>query len=173
MCSGANFEFYQGEPMDVLGIYRMGRWSDTVRPYLAAIRGLSGHGEFARHLAGFLVGAGRHHYFLEYSTYSCDQSNGKPPFAGSQLAYNENYRKALGEPAQTEIHSVAVQRDDKQEVVRKTVPTCNCLVGDGMTAEGKPAPSAPPNSLAGSCMEFDHDCGKCQVPTSHSVCFKN
>ena len=23
MCSGANFEFYQGEPMDVLGIYRM------------------------------------------------------------------------------------------------------------------------------------------------------
>ena len=65
MCSAANFEFYMGEPMDVLGIYRMGRWSDTVQPYLAAIRGLPGHGAFARHLAGFLVGAGHHHYFLE------------------------------------------------------------------------------------------------------------
>lgn len=68
MCSAANFEFYQGEVMDVLGIYRMGLWSDTVQPYLAAIRGLSGRGSFARHLAGFLVGAGRHSYFLEYST---------------------------------------------------------------------------------------------------------
>ena len=70
MCSAANFEFYQGEVMDVLGIYRMGLWSDTVQPYLAAIRGLSGRGSFARHLSGFLVAAGRHSYFLEYSTYN-------------------------------------------------------------------------------------------------------
>eukprot|EP01052_Picozoa_sp_SAG31_P028850 SAG31_NODE_2820_length_5041_cov_2.048968_5_plen_390_part_00 len=109
MCSGANFEFYEGEPMDVLGIYRMGRWSDTVQPYLAVIRGVVGGGTFARHLAGFLVAAGRHSYFLEYATYNCDDSNGKPPFTGSQLAYNPYYAKALGEPSPTQVHSVSVR----------------------------------------------------------------
>ena len=168
MCSAANFEFYTGEPMDVLGIYRMGRWSDTVSPYLAAIRGLAGRGEFARHLAGFLVAAGRHHYFLEYHTYNCDQSNGKPPFTGSQLAYNENYRKALGEPSPTEIHSISVGSAENNEIIRETIEGCGCLVGDGMTAEGKPAPAGPSNDpLAGSCMEFDHDCSKCQAAQDH------
>ena len=162
MCSAANFEFYQGAPMDVLGLLRMGRWSDTVQPYLAAIRGLVGRGEFARHLAGFLVAAGRHSYFLEYHTYSCDDSNGKPPFTGSQLAYNENYGKALGEPSPTEIHSVSVRSGG----VRETVEGCSCLVGDGLTAEGKPPPAVPSN-LAGSCMEFDRDCAKCTAAQDH------
>jgi hypothetical protein len=70
LTQGANFEFFSGEVMDVLGIYKMAMWSlDSGQRYLAAIRGLSGRGTFARHLAGFLVAAGRDHYFLEYQTY--------------------------------------------------------------------------------------------------------
>ena len=99
-----------------------------------------------------------------YNTYNCDQSNGKPPFAGSQLAYNENYRKALGEPAPTMLHSVSVQQGSD---ARQTVEGCGCLVGDGLTAMGKPAPAAGTDPLIGSCMEFDHDCGKCQAAHDH------
>jgi hypothetical protein len=43
MCSGSNFEFYQGLPMDVLGIHKMAQWSEkSGQRYLAAIRGLPG-----------------------------------------------------------------------------------------------------------------------------------
>ena len=153
--------------MDVMGILRMARWSEQVQPSLAAIRGLSGKGEFARHLAGFLCAAGRHHYFLEFGTYNCDQSSGEPPFAGSQVEYNANYAKALGDPGPTEVHSAAVRLEGEgQVVVRETVKDCGCLVGDGLTAEGRPAPPAP-SALQGTCMQFDHDCAQCQNATDH------
>lgn len=99
-----------------------------------------------------------------WSRYSCDDSNGKPPFTGSQLEYNSAYAKPLGEPQRAELHSVAVRHVDGESDVREEVSACGCLVGDGMTAEGKPAPSAGPTAdpLAGSCMEFDHSCEKCQ-----------
>jgi hypothetical protein len=124
-------------------------------------------GPFARHLAGFLVAAGRDHYFLEYGTYSCDDSNGKPPFAGSQLENRPEYAKPLGEPEPTQLISSFVTREQLLpthtsseeevvvgEVIREAVPQCECLVGNTLTTEGAAA-APPPDKYAGSCMEWD------------------
>jgi hypothetical protein len=169
MCSGANFEFYQGEVMDVLGLYKIAQWSEhSGQRYLVAIRGLSGHGSFARHLAGFLVAAGRDSYFLEYDTYNCDDSNGKPPFAGSQLQENPQYAKPLGEPEPTQLHSFATTMlmadTDRLDALRVAAPSCDCLVGDDMTAEGAPPP-APSDKYRGTCMQWDGSCEQCQAGT--------
>ena len=123
------------------------------------------------------MAAGRDHYFLEYGTYSCDDSNGKPPFAGSQLENRPEYAKPLGEPEPTQLISSFVTREQLLpththtsseeevvvgEVIREAVPQCECLVGNTLTTEGAAA-APPPDKYAGSCMEWDHSCEQCQA----------
>ena len=55
-----------GDPMDVMGIFRMAQWSErSGQRYMAVIRGYVG--AYERNLAGFLVAAGTDHYFLQFS----------------------------------------------------------------------------------------------------------
>ena len=95
---------------------------------------------------------------------SCDDSNGKPPFAGSQLEQRAEYAKALGEPELTQLHSFAVTGDahgSAEGERRVAMPSCECLVGDDMTAEGAVPPPAS-DKYKGTCMEWDGSCVECQ-----------
>ena len=154
--------------MDVLSIYKMARWSEkSGQRYIAAIRGYQG--AYQRNLAGFLVAAGRDSYFLQFSHYACDTSNGQPPFTNSQLEHRPEYSKALGEPEDTQIHSFAVmQGAEGQSTARVAVPSCECLIGNDATRQGAVPPAHDPlYPVAGTCMEWDADCEQCQAGIDH------
>ena len=141
MCSGGNFEFYEGKAMDVLGLYRAGQWA---HPYMAVVRGLrtaataTHHDFFAKQLAGFLVAAGPHHYFLFYNGYDCVSADQLPTAPTADAFVTSQYAKALGEPlGPAVVHSVARYFNGS----RKAVPNCECMHG-AWTHEGTWGPNS-------------------------------
>ena len=101
--------------------------------------------------------------------YACDTSNGQPPFTNSQLEHRPEYSKALGEPADTQVHSFAVmQGAEGESAARVAVPSCECLIGNDATRQGAVPPAHDPlYPVAGTCMEWDADCAQCQTGIDH------
>ena len=151
MCSGTNFEFMQGKLHDVLGLRAYARTHPSGDGSFVAVRALhtsqSHHGVvsfgenasmFARTINGFLVSAGRNHYYHWFADYRCDSET------TDHLKDIPEYSKPLGDPVKTTLHSVAVHANGS----RSRVNDCSCARSGSLTAGYSPLiPDWPPSPL--------------------------